>query len=230
MGADGMELQTKLRDAAGDMPLVGPNTLGFLNAQAKLNVTFYPRVLNPGHVSFLSQSGGIGLGMEGRADDEGMGIAKWIGVGNRVNLEFHTLLEYLKEDPDTRVIGIFTEGCSDARAFMEKVADVTPTKPVLVYKGGLGEDADSVTVTHTGAAAGEERIWKGALRQAARKWSLRLPKWWPRAKHCLLQERLRARESAYSPIRPVRALSRGMSSRMSPVAYFQTSISPRSEE
>lgn len=166
MGADGEELQARLRDAAGDMPLVGPNTLGFLNARAKLNVTFYPRVLNPGHVSFLSQSGGIGLGIKGRADDEGMGIAKWIGVGNRVNLEFHTLLEYLKDDPDTRVIGIFTEGCSDARAFMEKVADVTTTKPVLVYKGGLGEDADRVTVTHTGAAAGEVRIWKGALRQS----------------------------------------------------------------
>jgi len=49
---------------------------------------------------------------------------------------------------------------------MEKIADVTPTKPVLVYKGGLGEDADRVTVTHTGAAAGEVRIWKGALRQS----------------------------------------------------------------
>ncbi|MBI5249292.1 MAG: CoA-binding protein, partial [Desulfomonile tiedjei] len=57
MGSDGTALQAKLKDAAGDMPVVGPNTLGFLNARAKLNVTFYPRILNPGHVSFLSQSG-----------------------------------------------------------------------------------------------------------------------------------------------------------------------------
>ena len=47
MGAEGLELQQELRDAAGDMPMVGPNTLGFLNARAKLNVTFYPRVLHP---------------------------------------------------------------------------------------------------------------------------------------------------------------------------------------
>ena len=166
MGTEGMELQRALHEAAGDMPIVGPNTLGFLNAWALLNVTFYPRVLHQGHVSFLSQSGGIGLGLKGRADDEGLGIAKWIGVGNRVNLEFQTLLAYLKEDPQTKVIGIFTEGSSDPRAFMREVAAITPEKPVIVYKGGMGDDADRVTVTHTGAAAGSGRVWEGALRQA----------------------------------------------------------------
>ncbi|HMK34855.1 MAG TPA: CoA-binding protein [Desulfomonilaceae bacterium] len=166
MGAEGLRLQEELREAAGGMPVVGPNTLGFLNAQARLNVTFYPRILHPGTVSFLSQSGGIGLGMKGRADDEGLGVAKWVGVGNRVNLEFHTLLEYLRDDPDTRVIGIFTEGSADARAFVHQVALTTPHKPVVVYKGGIGEDSDRVTVTHTGAAAGSARIWEGALKQA----------------------------------------------------------------
>jgi acetate---CoA ligase (ADP-forming) subunit alpha len=166
MGEEGLRLQAELREAARDMPIVGPNTLGFLNARALINVTFYPRVLQPGHVSFLSQSGGIGLGIKGRADDEGLGIAKWIGVGNRLNLEFHTLLEYLRDDPDTRVIGIFTEGSSNPRAFVEQVALTTPRKPVIVYKGGLGDDADKVTMTHTGAAAGSALIWQGALKQA----------------------------------------------------------------
>jgi acetyltransferase len=104
--------------------------------------------------------------VKGRADDEGLGLAKWVGVGNRVNLEFHTLLEYLDGDPDTRVIGIFTEGSSDPRAFMDQVAAISPHKPVVVYKGGRGDDADRVTVTHTGAAAGSSQIWEGALRQA----------------------------------------------------------------
>lgn len=165
MGSDGRNLQDALRDAAGDMPVVGPNTLGFLNARARLNVTFYPRELSPGNVSFLSQSGGIGLAIQLRAQDEDMGIAKWVGVGNRVNLEFHTLLDYLAEDPETRVIGIFTEGSADPRALMEQLQRITPHKPVIVYKGGQGEDADQVTVTHTGAAAGSIRVWEGALRQ-----------------------------------------------------------------
>jgi acetate---CoA ligase (ADP-forming) subunit alpha len=166
MGPKGTELQQRLREAAGDMPVVGPNTLGFLNAHARLNVTFYPRIMHPGNVSFLSQSGGIGLAIKGRADDEGLGIAKWVGVGNRVNLEFHTLLDYLEGDAETKVIGIFAEGTSDPKAFVRQLAGIVPKKPVVVYKGGQGEDADRVTITHTGAAAGSTRIWEGALRQA----------------------------------------------------------------
>jgi acyl-CoA synthetase (NDP forming) len=166
MGTEGSLLQDQLREAAGDMPVVGPNTLGFLNAHARLNVTFYPRVMNAGDVSFLSQSGGIGLGIKGRADDEGLGIAKWIGVGNRVNLEFHTLLEYMKDDPETGVIGIFIEGSSDARALFESISRISPQKPVVVLKGGQGEDADHNTVSHTGAAAGSQHLWEGALKQA----------------------------------------------------------------
>jgi acetate---CoA ligase (ADP-forming) subunit alpha len=166
MGTDGADLQTALKDAAGDMPIIGPNTLGFLSAHSKLNVTFYPRVMRPGAVTFLSQSGGIGLALKGRADDEGLGIAKWIGVGNRVNLEFHTLVEYFRDDPQTKVIGIFLEGCSKPRELIEQIELTTPTKPVIFYKGGRGEEADRVTVTHTGAAAGSVRIWAGALKQA----------------------------------------------------------------
>ncbi len=166
MGPDGMLLQDKLREAAGDMPLVGPNTLGFLNTWADLNVTFYPRILPRGTVSFLSQSGGIGLAFKGKASDEGLGISKWIGVGNRVNLEFETLLQYFADDPHTDVIGIFTEGSSNPRAFVNQIRAMSSRKPVVVYKGGRGEGADHITASHTGALAGSNRIWEGALAQA----------------------------------------------------------------
>ncbi len=166
MGEEGRLLQEDLRRAAGPMPIIGPNTLGFLNANSNLNVTFYPRVLHPGNVSFLSQSGGIGWTLKTKADDEGLGIAKWIGVGNRVNMEFHDLLEYLGDDPETRVIGLFTEGSSNPRAFIKTVESITPYKPVVIYKGGKGDKADRVTLTHTGAAAGSDKIWTGALKQA----------------------------------------------------------------
>ena len=166
MGEEGNLLQEKLRKSAGAMPIIGPNTLGFLNANARLNVTFYPRILNPGNVSFLSQSGGIGLTIKSKADDEGLGLAKWVGVGNRVNMEFHDLLEYLGNDSETRVIGVFTEGSSNPRAFIRTLESITPHKPVVVYKGGKGLKADTVTLTHTGASAGSDRIWSGALKQA----------------------------------------------------------------
>jgi acetate---CoA ligase (ADP-forming) subunit alpha len=166
MGSDGGALQEALKTAAGDMPVVGPNTLGFLNARAKLNVTFYPRILVPGNISVLSQSGGIGLGVKGRMVDEGIGIAKWVGVGNRVNLDFDDLLEYLREDAETSVIGIFTEGCQDPRSFVEQISATTPTKPVVVYKGGSAYNADRVILSHTGALAGQPAIWESVLKSA----------------------------------------------------------------
>ena len=76
------------------------------------------------------------------------------------------LLDYLRDDPETQVIGIFIEGSANPRTFLKQVASLASQKPVVVYKGGRGENADRVTITHTGAAAGASRIWEGALRQA----------------------------------------------------------------
>ncbi len=166
MGEEGQKLQADLRLAAGDMPIIGPNTLGFINCHSKLNVTFYPRSLRSGNVSFLSQSGGIGLAIIAQAHDQGLGFSKWVGVGNRVNFEFHDMLNFLFEDNHTDVIGIFTEGSADARKMIERLKQISHKKPVVIYKGGRGELADKVTITHTGAAAGSSRIWEGAIKQS----------------------------------------------------------------
>ena len=92
MGDQGLKLQEDLKHAAGPMPIIGPNTLGLINTHAKLNVTFYPRLLSPGNVSFLSQSGGIGLAIKAQVYDQGLGFSKWVGVGNRVNVRISRLV------------------------------------------------------------------------------------------------------------------------------------------
>ena len=166
MGDEGRRLQEDLIQAAGHMPIIGPNTLGFINTHSKLNVTFYPRVLCPGNISFLSQSGGIGLSIKAQAHDQGVGFSKWIGVGNRANMEFHDWLDYLNMDDHTKVIGIFSEGSGAPRAMIEALKRVSAKKPVVIYKGGQGEFADKVTITHTGAAAGSARVWRGAIKQS----------------------------------------------------------------
>ena len=166
MGNQGRILQEELKYAAGPMPIIGPNTLGLINVHAKLNVTFYPRSLSPGNVSFLSQSGGIGLAIKSQIHDQGMGFSKWVGVGNRVNLEFHDLLDYLGQDEHTEVIGVFSEGSGNPKAMVESMKRVSLKKPIVIYKAGHGKLADKVTMTHTGAAAGSSRVWKGALKQS----------------------------------------------------------------
>ncbi|MBC7105019.1 MAG: CoA-binding protein, partial [Firmicutes bacterium] len=162
MGDEGKELEERLVAAARryDMVLIGPNTLGMINTEAGLNTTFYPMPLRPGRVSFLSQSGGIGLIVLRRAEDEGLGINKWVGVGNRSVLEFADYLEYLAEDPGTSVIGVFMEGIDDARRFVQTAARVAETKPVVIYKAGRAEGVNYAALTHTGSMAGSFAVFR----------------------------------------------------------------------
>jgi acetyltransferase len=167
MGDEGKELEERLVAAARkhDMALIGPNTLGLINTEAGLNATFYPMPLRPGRVSFLSQSGGIGLVVLRKAEDEGLGINKWVGVGNRSVLEFADYLEYLAGDPGTSVIGVFMEGIDDARRFVQTAARVAETKPVVIYKAGRAEGVSYAALTHTGSMAGSFAVFRDVCRQ-----------------------------------------------------------------
>lgn len=167
IGPAGQELEARLQDLArdGGLILIGPNTLGMINTHAALYSTFYPLRLPRGGVSFITQSGGVGLALLQKCLDEGLGISKWIGVGNRAVLEFADYLQYLAEDETTTVIGVFLEGTEDARNLVQTAARTLLRKPVVIYKvGGSGAVEDSA-LTHTGTLAGSHRVYMDIFRQ-----------------------------------------------------------------
>ncbi|MEW6275729.1 MAG: CoA-binding protein [Bacillota bacterium] len=165
VGDDGTVLEEELRRAAQQygVSLIGPNTLGFINNDAGLYVTFYPMQLPKGKVSFVCQSGGVGLTFMHQAADAGLGLNKWIGVGNRSTFEFADYLAFLGEDESTAVIGLFVEGTEDA-AEMVRVAGGL-AKPVAVYKIGRSEEINYAALTHTGTMAGSYRVYRDIFRQ-----------------------------------------------------------------
>jgi acetyltransferase len=167
MGAEGELLEKRLFAAAkeAEIALIGPNTLGLLNTAASLYATFYPMSLNRGSVSVISQSGGVGLSILAAMQDEGVGVGKWCGVGNRGVLEFADYLNYFVEDPETKVIGIFIEGTDKGREFIEAAAAVACRKPVVIFKAGRGEVAAQGARTHTGALAGSYRLYQDIFAQ-----------------------------------------------------------------
>jgi len=167
MGEEGAELEKRLAEmaAASDMLVIGPNTLGLINNDARLYATFYPLRLPAGRVSIVSQSGGVGLAVMQKALDEGMGVNKWIGVGNRTQLEFADYLEYLAADDGTDVIGVFLEGTDEARRFMQAAGRINLTKPVVVLKAGRSEEAGRFAVSHTGSMAGSYCLYRDICRQ-----------------------------------------------------------------
>lgn len=165
IGGEGEGLEKTLQEVATrtNVSFIGPNTLGFINNEIDLNATFYPMILPKGKVSFISQSGGLGLTFLHRAADAGLGINKWIGAGNRSNFSFSDYLSFLGADEGTGAIGLFLEGAEDARSMVYRAAQIK--KPVVVYKAGRSEEIDRSTFTHTGSMSGSYRVYRDIFSQ-----------------------------------------------------------------
>jgi len=168
-GEQGAQLQeeiTRLANEAG-IPIIGPNTFGMVNLHQDLNASFTPEFsrVRKGGVSLISQSGGMAHMLAFLALEQNVGFSKIIGVGNRCNLGFAELLEYLVEDETTRVIAMYMEGVDDPHRLMQVARGVRGKKPVVVYKVGRSEVSDKASQFHTGSLAGQYKVYQGAFRQ-----------------------------------------------------------------
>ena len=168
MGDEGGRLESELASIAREygMILIGPNTLGLSNAQVSLNATFYPEKLPLGNgISVVSQSGGTGRALIEELRDEGLGVNKWIGAGNRATIDFSDCVEYLGEDPETTVIALFIEGTDKGRQLMDVAGRVTQKKPIVIFKAGHSGLAQSSAVTHTGSMISSPQLFSEACGQ-----------------------------------------------------------------
>ncbi len=101
------------------MRIVGPNCMGVVNVPGRLNASYFwdvPR--QPGGISFVSQSGAYGGLFFREVRARSLGVAKFLSIGNQSDLGFTECLDWLADDPDTRVVGLFVEGIRDGRAFV----------------------------------------------------------------------------------------------------------------
>ena len=147
--------------------IIGPNTIGLMNSYSNLNASFAPMGKLPrGKVSIISQSGGMGTTLVAYLLEAELGFSKFVGVGNRANVEIADVLLYLKEDPTTKVICIFLEGVEDARRLVQIAKEVAEEKPVVIYKVGKTEVAARVAFSHTGSLAGSYELYRAAFAQA----------------------------------------------------------------
>ncbi len=169
-GPGGEKRQQDMADVAnrGGIKIIGPNTFGMVNVHARLNASFTPIFsrLKPGPITVVSQSGGVSHLIAYQALDDGVGLGKVIGLGNRCNLDFADLLPYLAEDKETRCILLFIEGQDDPRSLFQALKKVTPRKPVVAMKAGKYAVSWKAAQSHTGSLAGRSEVYEAALRQA----------------------------------------------------------------
>lgn len=166
----GAELQNEVAAIANqaNIKIIGPNTFGIVNLHANLDATFTPEfsLTQRGDISLVSQSGGFCHLMAPLAMVEHVGFSKIIGIGNRCNVDFADILDYLADDGDTKVIMMFVEGTDDARRLFEVAQNVTRKKPVVALKVGRFRSKDKAAYSHTGSLAGKHQIYTAAFEQA----------------------------------------------------------------
>lgn len=151
-----------------EIPIIGPNTFGFVNLTDRINASFTYEfsLIKEGGVTLISQSGGFCHLIGFMAIEERMGMAKLMSLGNRVNVDFPEAVKYfLEEDDATKVIALYIEGIDEPRRLFETIAETNKKKPIIAYKAGRNEKGDAASRFHTGSLAGNYRIWKGAFRQ-----------------------------------------------------------------
>jgi len=166
----GTALQAEITGIANEagIKIIGPNTFGMVNMAVKLNASFTPTFshLSSGAISMLGQSGGVCHLVAFQAIDENVGMNKVVGLGNRCNLGFPELIDYLADDEETRTVIVYLEGIEEPRPLMEAAKRLAPRKPIVGLKVGKSEAASRAVQSHTGSLSGRHDLYYAAFEQA----------------------------------------------------------------
>lgn len=169
-GPEGKEIQRLLREKilSYGMRCIGPNCLGILNTDPKvnLNATFAPITPPRGNLSISSHSGALGLALLGYAKSNNLGIAHFASIGNRIDVSSNDLLEFWEDDANTRVILLYLESFGNARKFSRIARRISRKKPIIAVKSGRSDVGGRAASSHTGALAASDVAVDALFRQA----------------------------------------------------------------
>ena len=145
--------------------LMGPNIYGFYYTPANLCATFCTAYDVKGSAALSSQSGGIGMAIIGFSRSAKMGVSAIVGLGNKSDIDEDDLLDFFEQDDATKVIAQHCEDLKDGRAFAEAARRVSKKKPVIVLKAGRTSAGAKAASSHTGALAGNDKIYEDVFKQ-----------------------------------------------------------------
>ena len=167
IGGAGVALERSLREAArsAGVRVLGPNCLGLIDTHSLLNASFSRGTPPKGFISFFSQSGALCTAVLDWAIGRNVGFSKFVSLGNKADISESDILEFLADDPSTRVILGYVESIDDGRRFLRAARNVTPRKPVIIVKAGATAAGARAASSHTGSLAGSDSAYGAAFRQ-----------------------------------------------------------------
>ncbi|MGH3368261.1 MAG: acetate--CoA ligase family protein [Nocardioidaceae bacterium] len=146
--------------------ILGPNIYGYYYTPENLCATFCTPYDVKGGVALSSQSGGIGMAILGFSRSSKMGVSAIVGVGNKSDIDEDDLLTFFEQDENTDIVAMHLEDLKDGRSFAEVAKRVSQKKPVVVLKAGRTVMGARAASSHTGALAGDDKVYDDILRQS----------------------------------------------------------------
>jgi acyl-CoA synthetase (NDP forming) len=168
LGKEGAKLQDEIAGLCREagMAVCGPNCMGILNPPGRVT-TYKQTIMNPapiaGNVGIVSQSGSVVIAM--LSDLRRFGISLSVSAGNEAVTRTVDYIEWLIDDPNTKVIATFTESVREPERYvaaLDRAADAG--KPVVVLKVGRTARTQHAITSHTGGLAGSSRVFSEVLR------------------------------------------------------------------
>lgn len=163
----GLDKATKqaMLDAARvhTLRILGPNCIGMLVPHLGLNASFAHIGARAGELAFVSQSGALVTAMLDWAASRGIGFSHFVSLGERADVDFGDMLDFLGSDPRTRAILLYIESIEESRKFMSAARAAARNKPVIVVKAGRSAAGQAAAASHTGALAGSDAVFEAAI-------------------------------------------------------------------
>ncbi|MFX1377743.1 MAG: acetate--CoA ligase family protein [Promethearchaeota archaeon] len=174
-GSDGIELSQKVCDIAKkyNIRFIGPNCLGVYNAfynypefvDKCFNTMWIYETPERGNISIIAHSGTVASHVFWFCNNIGVKIGKSLSIGNEENIDLVDFLDYLKDDPQTDVIGLYIEEIKRGKEFILKAKEISPNKPIVAIYAGGTEAASRSIMGHTGSIAGKDKIFEAVFKE-----------------------------------------------------------------
>ncbi|BAT71885.1 CoA-binding domain-containing protein [Thermosulfidibacter takaii ABI70S6] len=170
-GEQGEAFEREIRNyaAQNNILLVGPNCLGIMNVKNGFVIPFVKlnhQLIKRGNVAIIAQSGGVALSHLNLISEEGIGSSITVSIGNKMVLNEVHYLNYLAQDPDTKVILLYLESIANGRKFYEALKSCP--KPVIVHKANITEASRKIAKFHTASLAVKDELLTAAIKQAGK--------------------------------------------------------------
>ncbi|WP_299688372.1 acetate--CoA ligase family protein [Hydrocarboniphaga sp.] len=170
LGADGALAQAALAKRAQQLGirLLGPNCLGFINFidHVPLFTSQRRAQREVGAVAIVSQSGAVGTILADVAFHQNVSLSYLVSTGNEVDVNVADVIDYLADEPHTKVIGVFLETVRDGQRFQQAALKARSAgKPIIVLKVGSSEISAKAARAHTGSLVGDDRVFDAACRR-----------------------------------------------------------------